>query len=161
LYVLQSLVVLRVVVAALVCTSCTPVVRHPAYAPQPTKALVEVGAPPPPGRVEIVPADPVKGAVWVDGEWEWRRERWAWLAGRWVVPPSGATFSPWVFERGLDGKLWCAPGVWRDATGAPIDPPPALATAAVEAGAVVTADGNSDTTGPTVRQRARPASPAK
>jgi hypothetical protein len=162
LYVQEWPAVLRVVaVAALASTSCAPVVHHPPYAAQPTAALVEVGSPPPPGRVEIVPADPAADAVWVDGEWVWRRERWAWLSGRWVRVPPGAAFSPWVFERGLDGRLWCAAGVWRDASGSAIDPPAALATAAVEAGSVVNADGTSETTGPTLRQRPRPASSTK
>src|ERR1019366_3656594 len=102
---------------------------------------------PPPARVEIVPARPTTLAVWVDGEWIWRRGRWAWLTGRWVMAPAGAVFSPWVSERGAAGRLWFAPGTWRDARGAIIDLP-SLAMASVEAGAVVDADGATETTGP-------------
>jgi hypothetical protein len=161
--VLQFAVVSRIVAVAACAAwlACGPLVRHPSYAPQVTAALVEVTSPPPPARVEIVPAVPSATAVWVDGEWLWRRARWAWLPGRWVEEPPGVTFSPWAFVRGPDGSLWVAPGVWRDAAGTPIDPPPSLAVASVETGAVVTAEGATETTGPTVRARPRPASSSK
>jgi hypothetical protein len=108
--------------------------------------------------VEIVPARPAELAVWVDGEWIWRRGRWAWLTGRWVTPPAGARFSAWVFVRGADGRLWSAPGMWHDASGAPIEVKP-LAMASVEAGAVVDADGTIETTGPIVHDRPHEAQP--
>ncbi len=154
---------LRVAVAA-GCTcllACGSLVRHPAYVAQPTAALTEVTSPPPPARVEVVPPEPSATAVWVDGEWLWRRQRWAWLPGRWVAPPAGQAFSPWVFVRGSGGTYWYAPGTWRDASGAPVDPPPVLAVASVETGAVTNAEGNVEPTGPTVRTRPRPASSAQ
>lgn len=58
-----------------------------------------------------------------------------------------------TFVRAPDGTLWYAPGVWRDASGAQVDSPPALATAEVESGEVVDADGTTETTGPTRRER--------
>jgi hypothetical protein len=131
--------------------ACGGQLPHPEYVAQPTSALVEVTRPPPPARVETVPPSPAASAVWIDGEWTWRRARWAWLPGRWVNATTGARFSPWVFVRGRDGRLWVAPGVWRDANGKPVDPPEALAEATVEGGAVVTADGNIEVTGPTLR----------
>ncbi len=121
------------------------------YMPQATSALVAVAAPPPPARVELVPANPSPGAVWIDGEWIWRRERWAWMPGRWVEAPPGSTFAPWVFVRAIDGGLWYAPGAWHDAKGAPVDAPVALSVATVEGGAVVDAEGTPGTTGPNVR----------
>ena len=141
--------------------ACSPSLPRPTYAPQPTSSLLEVGQPPPPARVEIVPTRPTTLALWVDGEWIWRRGRWAWLTGRWVAPPSGAVFCPWVFVRGADGRLWFAPGVWRDAQGAAVDVP-SLAMASVQAGAVVDADGTTETTGPILRDRPHgaPAAPA-
>lgn len=110
-----------------------------------------VATPPPPARVELVPPRPSAVAVWVDGEWTWRRALWAWMPGRWVEPAAGSTFSPWVFVRGGDGALWYAPGVWRDAKGAQVDAPAALAVATVETGEVVNAQGTTETTGPTLR----------
>jgi len=126
---------------------------RPPYAAQPPSALVEVTRPPPPARVEIVPSSPREGAVWLDGEWIWRRGRWAWLTGRWVVPPVGAAFSRWSFVRGADGRLWYAPSEWRDARLTIVEPPPALAMALVEGGAVVDADGRTETTGPVLHDR--------
>ena len=149
-----------VCVLSLGVTGCSHSVRHPPYVGQPTSALVQVDVPPPPARVELVPDAPSPGAVWVDGEWIWRRERWAWLPGRWVEVPDGVAFSPWVFLRGPDGRLWVAPGVWRTLAGTPVDPPASLAVASVETGVVVTADGATEITGPSVRQRPRPVASA-
>jgi hypothetical protein len=149
---------MRLAVVALVTAlagACTPAMPRPPYTAQPSSALVEVTRPPPPARVEIIPARPREDAVWLDGEWIWRRSRWAWLSGRWVVPPAGAAFSVWSFVRGVDGRLWYAPGEWRDTHQAVVDSPPALAMALVEGGAVVDADGRTETTGPILRERPR------
>jgi hypothetical protein len=137
-------------------TACSGRIVRPPFAAQPTSALVEVGEPPPPARVEVLPARPNATAVWNDGEWLWRRGRWAWLAGRWCNAPPGESFSPWVFVRGPDGRLWYAPGVWRNAAGAPVDPPTALAYASVQSEAVVNANGSIETTGPTLHDRPSP-----
>jgi hypothetical protein len=137
-------------IALVACSSSMP---HPLYAAQPTSALVEVSGPPPPSRVEVVPARPDARSVWIDGEWLWRRGRWAWLVGRWVLEPPGARFSPWVFVRAPNGTLWMARGTWRDAKGVPIEAPRALAVAAVQSADVVNADGTTETTGPTLNNR--------
>jgi hypothetical protein len=160
--VLESPVVIRRAPAALLAcvVGCVAHVPHPPFVAQPESALLPVDAPPPPARVELVPDTPSPSAVWVDGEWVWKRGRWAWLPGRWVAAPAGHSFSPWVFVRGADGRLWYAPGVWRDTTGAPVDPPSALAVAAVETGVVVTADGTTLVTGPNVRDRPKSTAPS-
>lgn len=113
--------------------ACSTRLPHPPYAQQPTSALVPVGFPPPPARYEFVPAAPSSDAVWVDGEWGWRGKQWRWKAGRWVAPPKGATFSPWTQVRDQDGNLFFAPGTWRDAAGAEIEEPPALARGRISA----------------------------
>ena len=130
-----------------------PAGPHPPYGAQAPDALVQVERAPPPARVEVLPPKPAPNAVWVDGEWTWRRGRWAWLVGRWVVPPAGAVLAPWAFVRGADGRLWYAPGVWRDAAGHPVEPPPALARASVQGGVVVNADGEIETTGAILHDR--------
>ncbi len=48
-----------------------------------------------------------------------------------MVPPSGATYSPWATVQGPDGTVYFAPAGWRDAQGAPLPEPKALAEAAV------------------------------
>src|SRR3954469_19970731 len=87
---------------------------HPEYVAHPQRALVEVPYPPPPARVEFVPARPADDAVWVDGEWVWRGRRYAWKPGRWVMAPSDAKFSPWTSVRDREGTLYLAKGTWRD-----------------------------------------------
>jgi hypothetical protein len=142
-----------VVGAVVAASACAPRIPRPTFVVQPTSALVEVGEPPPPARVEVLPPQPGPAAVWIDGEWTWRRGHWAWLSGRWCHPPAGGAFSPWVFERAPDGRLWYTPGVWRTAAGEPIEAPPALAYALVQTAAVIDADGTVDVTGPTLRER--------
>jgi hypothetical protein len=131
--------------------ACSDSLARPTYSPQPTSALAEVALPPPPARVEVVPARPSATASWIDGEWSWRRGRWAWMPGRWVEAPAGATFSPWVFVRAPGGTLWYAPGVWRDAKGGALGEPAPLAVATVDVASVVNADGTTANTGPTRR----------
>jgi hypothetical protein len=130
---------------------CAGSLPHPPYAAQPSSALSLVPIAPPPSRVEQVPDSPGRGAVWVDGEWVYRRGRWAWLLGRWVTVPAGASFSPWAIVRAPDGALYFAPGVWRDKSGKPIDPPVPIAFASASAGPVVDAEGMIQMTGRTVK----------
>jgi len=131
--------------------ACSGSLPHPHYMGQPTTALTAVPMPPPPARVEVVPPRPAGGAVWVDGEWVFRRGRWAWSLGEWVAPAPGTFFSPWTAVRSADGTLLHAPGVWRNAKGEPIAPPPPLALATVQAGPVVDAEGVNEAIGRTVK----------
>jgi hypothetical protein len=121
-------------------------IPHPKYSAQTTSALVAIKHEPPPARVENIPPRPADATTWVDGEWSWNRRRWVWGPGRWVAPPVGATYAPWVTVRAKDGSLYFAPAQWHDAHGAPIAPPKALATAIVESGAVVDAEGEMERT---------------
>lgn len=128
-------------------TACgSPEIPHPRYTPQTTSALEPIAHEPPPARVEALPPRPAGASSWVDGEWLWKRRRWVWSPGRWVAPPDGATYSPWVTVRAADGALYFAPAQWRDQNGRPIDPPKPLATAKIESGAVVDAEGEMERT---------------
>jgi hypothetical protein len=140
------------VALATLALACSSTIPHPPYAPQPQSALVEVDAPPPPGRVEALPPRPSRSAIWVDGEWVWRRMRWSWLPGRWLEAPADAFFAPWAFVRGPDGRLWYAAGAWRDGKGSPVAAPRPLAIAVVSSVDVVNASGDTASTGPTVRR---------
>ena len=141
---------LALAIAASLLAGCGSRFPKPPYSPQPTSALVELRSPPPPARVEAVPARPGGAVVWLDGEWTWRRARWAWMPGRWVVPPPDETFSPWVVVRGEDGRLWQAPGTWRDAKGHAVAAPSPIAEATVGSGQVVNASGATEPTGRTL-----------
>ncbi|MEF9438489.1 MAG: hypothetical protein L0922_07070 [Candidatus Mariimomonas ferrooxydans] len=50
---------------------------------------------PPPARVELRPAPPFHGAVWIGGHWTHRHSRWAWSSGYWKKSPKpGAVWAP-------------------------------------------------------------------
>lgn len=100
--------------------------------------------------MEQVPSRPEGATAWIDGEWVWMHARWYWLVGRWVKAPPGARYAPWVAEFASDGSTYWAPGVWLDAHGQPMPPPPALALARPSRGAVVDAEGNVDVAGRTI-----------
>jgi hypothetical protein len=85
----------------------------PAYGqPVPTdgdEAVVDVAPPAP--YVEVVPAIPFAGAIWIGGYWGWRGGRHAWVAGRWEHPRPGYSWraNAWVHEGGrwhLHGGGW-------------------------------------------------------
>ncbi len=129
--------------------SCSGDLPQPRYAPQVTAALVPVGYPPPPARVEIVPAQPTRETVWIDGEWEWMGSKWGWIHGRWVVPPQGARFSPWTTIRDEVGSVYFAGGVWKDAQGGLLSAPAPVATGRSRPGDVTSPEGDDETTAPT------------
>jgi hypothetical protein len=144
------------VVAAVVGLSCESGPPRPKFVQQATSALVQVGYPPPPARVEFIPRRPRAGAVWLDGEWAWSGSKWAWVAGRWVVAPPGAAFSPWTTVRDDQGNVYLAGGSWHDSGGAVLPPPPPLATAGSTEGDVTSPSGDDEKTG----RHATPTSPA-
>jgi hypothetical protein len=140
-------------------TSCGGAPPHPPYAAQATIALTQVDTGPPPGRIETIPPRPAGADAWVDGEWVLRHGRWYWLLGRWVKTPSGARYAPWVLVRASDGTAFYAPGVWRNATGQVLEPPPALALATASHQGVVSPEGDPEETGRNITQAPRPRPP--
>lgn len=74
-----------------------------------------VATPPPPAKVERVPADPEGRCAWQDGQWLWRGGRWQWQPGAWVVPPVGCHYAPpsmaWVQATQRD-VLYYMHGAW-------------------------------------------------
>jgi hypothetical protein len=131
--------------------ACVGHLPHPTYVAQYTSALTEVGYPPPPARVEFIPKQPSSDAVWIDGEWQWQGRRWAWRIGRWVVPPKGARFAPWMMVRGADGTVYYADGAWRDQRHEEVAEPPPLATGRPNISDVVDPEGELEHTGKTIR----------
>jgi hypothetical protein len=73
------------------------------------EAVVDVAPPSP--YVEVVPAIPFTGAVWIGGYWGWRGSRHVWVPGAWHRPHPGYTWRPhvWVNRGGhwrLRGGGW-------------------------------------------------------
>lgn len=126
--------------------ACGSGIPQPPAAAQPASALVEVDYPPPPARVEMVPKRPSNDAVWVNGEWLWQGRRWAWRPGMWVVSPKNAAYARRVVVRRGDGKLFYAPGSWRDAEGHEIPAPPEK-IAHPSSGAITNTEGETEPTG--------------
>lgn len=128
--------------ALLACLACGAArLPAPPYVGQKTEALQPAEYPPPPARVEVIPAAPKPEAVWIDGEWTWQGRRWAWKQGRWVAPPVNAQYSPWTSVRDVLGTFYVAEGRWKDDRGGDLPDPPALATARLHGGAVINPEG--------------------
>lgn len=90
----------------------------PPSGPHVDEEPIVVPYPPPPARVEIVPAPPknVAEPVWIDGEWEWHARRWVWSAGRWEASRPGAYRAPPTTVALSDGTLAYFPGTWHPAS---------------------------------------------
>ena len=77
--------------------------------PYDDEAVVDMAPPAP--YVEVVPAIPFAGAVWIGGYWGWRGGRHYWVGGRWEQPRPGYGWRPhaWVQQGGrwhLHGGGW-------------------------------------------------------
>jgi hypothetical protein len=102
--------------APLLAFACGSTLRTPPAGQHPENARqVVVEYPPPPARVERVPADPGDACVWVDGYWEWLGRRWEWQIGNWVVPPPGCQYAAprlaWI-DSARGGVLYFTPPGW-------------------------------------------------
>jgi hypothetical protein len=108
-------------VAALLTVACNG--RLPL--PEPTlhggDGFATVPYPPPVGRVEFVPPQTEKDAVWLDGSWVWRGRDWDWSAGHWQRPPfPQARYAGATTVRSPSGTLFFYPGRWYRADGEPL-----------------------------------------
>jgi hypothetical protein len=86
--------------------------RHVVYT-EPGGVIAEVDVAPPPPQVEVVPAVPYAGAVWVGGYWGWNAGRHVWIGGHYEHPRPGYVWEPhrWVVAGGhwrLMGGGWRA-----------------------------------------------------
>jgi hypothetical protein len=118
--------------AGLLAMACGSRLPAPPTGPHPagSTTYLDIPFPPPPARVEIIPAPPrEEGAVWVDGEWAWQGKRWGWLPGGWMVPPRGAYFAPWLVYRLDNGRLLFAAGTWHASNGERLPNPVVLEAA--------------------------------
>ncbi len=69
----------------------------------PDAAYVQVAPPPP--LVEVIPATPGPGYVWIAGHHAWRGEAYAWVPGRWESRPR-------EHERWVEGRWRHARAGW-------------------------------------------------
>ena len=93
---------LVVVLAALSLSACV-VAPYPRAAYYPPGEVV-TDVPPPQPYVEVVPAIPFPGAVWIGGYWGWSGSRHSWVPGRWERARPGYTWSPPHWEQ--RGHQW-------------------------------------------------------
>jgi hypothetical protein len=83
------------------------------YDPGPAPAQeVVVQEAPPPDVVEVRPAQPFAGAVWIPGYWHWNGARHVWVGGHYSAGRPGWAWEPHRWVRGPHGYRW-APGHWR------------------------------------------------
>jgi hypothetical protein len=71
--------------------------------PAPPPAAVEVASQPPADIVEVRPATPFGGAVWLPGYWNWNGYHHVWVGGHWSAPRAGWVWEPHRWERGPGG----------------------------------------------------------
>ena len=72
---------------------------------------VTIGTPPPPARVEIVPA-PRPGFIWAPGFWSWDGHHHVWHRGYWEREHPGEHFVPAGWVNGPHGWHF-APAHWE------------------------------------------------
>jgi len=79
-----------------------PVPAGPAPGPYYNEEVIVVDTPPPAPYVEVVPAVPYAGAIWIGGYWGWSGGRHHWVPGRWEAPRPGYSYRShaWVNEGG-------------------------------------------------------------
>jgi hypothetical protein len=74
----------------------------PVYQDAPGDNGVVVDVAPPAPYVEVVPAIPFAGAIWIGGYWGWGSGGYHWVPGRWDHPHPGYSWRPhvWVQQGG-------------------------------------------------------------
>ena len=67
---------------------------------------------PPAPIMEVQPALPFAGAIWIGGFWNWSGGRYAWTPGRYERPRAGYRYEPRRWSQGSGGR-WQLGGGWR------------------------------------------------
>jgi hypothetical protein len=83
------------------------------YEPAAPAGEVIVQTPPPANIVEVRPAVPFAGAVWIPGYWNWNGATHIWVAGRWSAPRPGFAWEPHHWARMPNGGWRMEHGHWR------------------------------------------------
>jgi hypothetical protein len=69
---------------------------------------IQIGQPPPPRVIHVVPARPSRELVWVDGYWYPVNKHYRWQEGYWVRPPFAQAV--WIVPRYSEGRYFA--GYW-------------------------------------------------
>ncbi len=72
---------------------------------------IDINTPPPPPRVEVVPAQR-PGYVWAPGYWRWEGNRHVWAEGHWMEARRGYHYVPEHWEQ-RNGRHHFEPGRWE------------------------------------------------
>lgn len=83
-----------------------------AVGPDMPAGVVYAPVAPPAPRVEVIPAVPYPGAVWIDGYWNWSGGRHVWVPGRYARPQPGYRWQPRHWERRPGGDWSLRGGTW-------------------------------------------------
>lgn len=91
--------------------------RQRAQSPYDTGYVVQSPPPMPTSNPrETIPARPARDAVWIEGHYAYTGNQQApyqWVAGRWEIPPPGAThWVPGAWQRSSDGYIYVR-GHWQ------------------------------------------------
>lgn len=84
---------------------------------------IEVPYLPPAALVEVAGDPPSDHAVWYDGHWVWRSDRYLWKRGGWATNTDALSYAPWKTLVLEDGRLMFAEGTWYDANGHKVPAP--------------------------------------
>jgi hypothetical protein len=100
-----------ILVGALSCVAgCGPRTIDAPRGVHPPNDAVVVPYPPPPAKVEELPARPSPECVWTDGFWQFT-DRWEWQEGEWVLPAPHCRLAPPELRREA-GQLRYAQPRW-------------------------------------------------
>ncbi len=102
----------KIIPGILLASSLTFAACAPAVYDEPVEGTVVVQTAPPPAQVEVRPAAPYAGGVWIEGFWSWNGGRYVWVPGRWEAPRRGWVWVPHHYTRYARGWRY-VPGHWR------------------------------------------------
>lgn len=80
--------------------------------PGPNETEIMVGVPPPAPYVEVIPAAPFLGAIWINGYWGWSQGRHYWVPGRYERARPGYRWEPHHWVQGQRGNWRLHGGGW-------------------------------------------------
>jgi hypothetical protein len=69
-------------------------------------------APPAQRMIVVKPHKPHNAAIWVDGHWIWKKDRYVWVDGYWVKARRGYVYIPGRWVKRKNGWIWIE-GHWR------------------------------------------------